>query len=221
MGHISAHTMGKLTRPSGLKSTSRTKAFARSLFNGKKVKGGKGAKPLPKRVGGKAKAAPKKAAAKVGETSRYYDAEDNATPIHRRFTPKTAKLRKSLTPGTVCIILSGKFRGVRCVFLKQLESGLLLVTGPYASNGCPLRRVNQRYVIATSTKVSVPKNVALTDADFAKIADEAKEAARVQKLRAAQAGVDKDVKIEKGIMEKYMKAKFTLKKGDYPHDMVF
>jgi large subunit ribosomal protein L6e len=41
------------------------------------------------------------------------------------------------------------------VLLKNLDQGVLLVTGPFKVNGVPLRRVNARYVIATTTKVEV------------------------------------------------------------------
>ena len=133
-------------------------------------------------------------------------------------------------------MLAGRFRGRRCVFLKQLPSGLLLVTGPYAVNGVPLRRVNQAYVIATSTKLDVSKVKAdkFGDAYFGKpktpkskkskeedfFAEGAEKPEVSAEKKADQVAVDGSIKCD-DMMKKYLKARFTLSKRDAPHKMIF
>ena len=74
--------------------------------------------------------------------------------------PKASHISSPLTPGQVVIILSGRFRGRRVVFLKKLENNLILVTGPYKYNGVPLKRVNAAYVLPTNTKIKLDDKVA-------------------------------------------------------------
>jgi len=90
------------------------------------------------------------------KTPRFYPVEKPKRKLpSRKEKHHTPRVRRSLRPGTVVIILSGKFRGKRVVLLKVLKSGLLVVTGPFQVNGVPIRRLNPAYVIATSTKVDL------------------------------------------------------------------
>lgn len=130
------------------------------------------------------------------------------------------------------------------MFLKRLPSGLLLISGPMAVNGVPLRRVNQAYVIATSTKVDI-SGVKIDDSkindalfkrkeaegkaegkDFFAATDAAKgEAKKVDPARAeAQKSVDSQLlaAVKKvANLKEYLSAPFGLKKGQYPHAMKF
>eukprot|EP00825_Cyclidium_porcatum_P016676 TRINITY_DN1961_c0_g1_i2.p1 TRINITY_DN1961_c0_g1~~TRINITY_DN1961_c0_g1_i2.p1 ORF type:complete len:193 (-),score=53.55 TRINITY_DN1961_c0_g1_i2:265-843(-) len=178
-----------------------------------------------------------------------YKADDEDTHFKRRQKAKKVaiKLRKSITPGTVLILLTGRFRGKRVVFLKQLKSGLLLVTGPYKINGVPLKRVNQAYVIPTGTKVPI------ANADFSKIEDayfartrlpKAKKSAdnffkndpkkiaqlkevdkeKIAKKKLQQKEVDaKIIENAKKIpfLGKYLSSKFTIGNTVRPHELVF
>ncbi len=148
-------------------------------------------------------------------------------------------MRKSITPGTIVILLAGRFRGKRVVCLKALESGLLLVSGPYKINGVPLRRVNQAYVIATSTKLDISgvDVSSISDEYFSRVKDEKKEGeeefflgdAPKQAVVSDQRKADQqkvDAALLKAVaatdmLEAYLAAQFTLTSADKPHLMKF
>merc|ERR1712027_136909 len=159
------------------------------------------------------------------------------------FSKHARKLRASLAPGAIAIVLAGVHKGKRVVVLKQLGTGLLLITGPFKINGCPLRRINQRYLLATSTKidvsaVKVPENI--NDKYFARIKaektakkegdifDAKKEGYKPSEQRKKdQAAIDTQVlaaikKEKEGqALRQYLKAPFALSKGQFPHTMSF
>jgi large subunit ribosomal protein L6e len=179
-----------------------------------------------------------KAAPAATKQAKFYPAEDVRTAKPRRFVVNAPKIRASITPGTVLILLSGRHRGKRVVFLESEPStGLLVVTGPYKINGVPLRKVNQAFVIATSTKVNVSGVPAIDFSIFTKVRAEkagddeaeffqqnAEPVVLPAAFLAAQKATDatllaaiKKVPLLKG----YLNAKFSLTNGQFPHLMKF
>ena len=158
--------------------------------------------------------------------------------IRKCKVPKASHIAAPLTPGQVVIILSGRFRGRRVVFLKKLESNLLLVTGPYKYNGVPLKRVNAAYVLPTNTKLKINEDVAknVNDKVFDRVKierkkeedffeDNEKKKGRItedkKKLQNEVDTVVKKAVDEVPMMKEYLRNRFALKNGDKPHLMKF
>ncbi|XP_022852765.1 60S ribosomal protein L6-like [Olea europaea var. sylvestris] len=112
--------------------------------------------------------------------------------------------------------------------------------GPFQINGVPVRRVNKAYVIATSTKVAVSEvNVNKFDDEyFAKQVEKKKKKGETEFLEAekedkASLPAEKkdnqkavDAALLKEIeavpdLKSYLGARFSLKSGMKPHELIF
>jgi len=178
------------------------------------------------------------------KASKYYPAEEDRKPKAARKTLRPHKPRASLQPGQIVIILAGRFRGKRVVLLRHLGEGVLLVTGPFKINGVPVRRVNSRFVMATSTKVDIkgidekavkklsdPKYFARAAKDKKK-GEEAffKQGEKPEKKPVDKSRVEDQKAVDKAIiaavkktemLESYLSSSFSLRHGQRPHEMVF
>jgi len=175
---------------------------------------------------------------------RYYPTEERPKKFsvkRKKFSDHPRRFRSTLTPGTVVILVAGKHAGKRVVIVKQLSSGLLLVTGPQKLNGVSLRRVNQIYVIATSTKLDLSsakfdnlddkffKRVRSAKKDAEKdIFDSKKEKSQLSdERRQAQSNVDSTVlnaikaNADSRLLRRYIKSRFQLWNGVLPHKLRF
>lgn len=179
------------------------------------------------------------------KASKFYPAYDEKQQKKTRKSIKPTKYRETLQPGAILILLAGRFRGKRVVLLKQLDQGTLLVTGPFKINGVPLRRVNARYVIATSTKVdlsevdssaldkvSKPEYFVREKKSKSEKGEEAffkqgekPEAKKPTSARASdQKSIDKPIlsAIKKqDLLASYLASNFSLRHGQRPHAMKF
>ncbi|KAG8456150.1 hypothetical protein GDO86_002084 [Hymenochirus boettgeri] len=142
---------------------------------------------------------------KTAKDAPLYPTEDCPRKLlshgKKPFSQHKRSLRSSITPGTVLILLMD-----RVVFLKQLQTGLLLVTGPLAINRVPLRRAHQKFVIATSAKVDISKICSYTQA------------------QSRQKYVDSQLLVlikKEPQLRGYLRTAFFLSTGMYPHKLVF
>ncbi|EDV92775.1 GH18943 [Drosophila grimshawi] len=165
-------------------------------------------------------------------------------PGKANFSEHKRNTRHNLKPGTVLILLAGRHQGKRVILLKTLTSGLLLVTGPFALNSCPLRRVSQRFVIGTSSRVDlgafkVPEH--LNDAYFRRLKAKKQKKGGEADIFAAkkerfvpneqrkkdQKEVDSallkviNTHPEGKFFKKYLQNMFALHSSQYPHRLRF
>lgn len=160
-----------------------------------------------------------------------------------RFRPKDrqTRLRKNMKPGRVCVCLIGPYTSKKVVFLKQLDSGLLMCA---CLNNGAVRRFPQKWLFCTDSIVhldhaGIQKNLKdWSDSSFDVLKAEKteadggddeffnKDAASKTVPAAFQSQVDGMIKavtdcVKDKYMTMYLKARFTLDSDVGPHKACF
>ncbi len=72
--------------------------------------------------------------------------------------------------GRICVKLSGREAGKKCIVVDIVDKNFVLITGPKQLNGVKRRRVNVSHIEATERKMNVRRGE--SDAELMKALDE-------------------------------------------------
>lgn len=72
--------------------------------------------------------------------------------------------------GRVCVKLSGREAGKKCIVVDVVDKNFVLITGPKQLNGLKRRRVNVNHIEPTERKVNLRRGE--TDEELMKVLDE-------------------------------------------------
>ncbi len=81
----------------------------------------------------------------------------------------------SFDVGRICVKLSGREAGKKCVVLDVIDKNFALVTGPAKTTGVKRRRVNIEHIEATPERIEIKKGA--SDEEVSKALEKAKKTA--------------------------------------------
>lgn len=73
--------------------------------------------------------------------------------------------------GRICVKVSGREAGLKCVIVNIIDDNFVLVTGPKNLTGVKRRRVNIKHIEPLDVKINIPKGA--SDEDVLKALGEA------------------------------------------------
>jgi len=86
----------------------------------------------------------------------------------------------SIEVGRICVKLSGREAGRKCVIVDVVDKNYVLVTGPKKFSGVKRRRTNVKHLEPTDESLEVKKGA--SDEDVTKVAEKAKKASFLKEI---------------------------------------